>query len=208
MTCPVPADGLGAYLLGALDPAERRQLDRHLAECPECAAELDELRGLPALLDRVDPDDLRPVPVAPSADLFERMSAAAGTTGRHRRRALGLVAAAVLVLGGVGAGVATWAGAPGEQTVSAVEGPVEVRITATPAEDGVELHVAVAGMRPGELCQLVAVDESGGRHPAGQWPVSADGDGEWVGWADVDAGALAGVAVLGDGGRELARLRF
>ena len=208
MTCPGSAAGLGAYVLGALDPEERRRMERHLAECPNCVAELAELRGLPALLDRVRPEDLQSVPVSPSPDLFARMSAAAGTTAPRRSRAWALVAAAVLVLGGAGAGIAIWAGGPGERTVTAVEGPVEVRVTATPAEDGVELYVAVAGMRPGEMCSLVAVDDDGATYPAGEWPTSADGGGEWVGWADVDARALAGVTVLGDDGRELARLRF
>ena len=54
----------------------------------------------------------------------------------------------------------------------------------------------------------MAVDADGARYPAGDWPVSEDGDGEWVGWAAVDARALAGITVLGDGGRELAQLRF
>jgi hypothetical protein len=208
VTCSDATVALGAYVLGALEPDERQQVEEHLRECPGCAAELAGFRSLPGLLDRVRPEDLLPVPVAPSPDLFDRMSAAAGTTRRPRSRTWALVAAAVLVLGGVGAGVAIWAGGPGEQTVTSVEGPVEVRITATPAEDGVELFVAVAGMRPGETCQLVAVDDDGARHPAGQWPVSADGDGEWVGWAEVEAGALAGVTVLGDDGREVARLSF
>jgi hypothetical protein len=209
VTCLDPAaTGLGAYVVGALNPEERRSVERHVGECPVCAAELAELEALPAMLDRVRPEDLQSVPVAPSPDLFDRMSAAARRTGRHRRRAWGLVAAAVLVLGGIGAGVAVWVSQPDEQTVTASSGPVDVTLTASRAEDGVELYVAVEGMRPGEMCTLVAVGRDGSWHPAGDWPVSADGDGEWESWADVELSELAEVAVLGDGGRELARLRF
>jgi hypothetical protein len=209
VTCLDPAaTGLGAYVLGALDPEERGLLERHLADCPICAAELAELRTLPALLDRVRPEDLERVPVAPSPDLFDRMSAAARKTGRHRRRAWGLVAAAVLVLGGAAAGVTVWATGSDEQTVTTSAGPIDVRVTASPEDDGVELYIAVTGMQPGEWCSVVAVGEDGTRHEAGGWPVSPTGDGTWETSADVPLSDLAEVAVLGDGGRELARLRF
>jgi anti-sigma factor RsiW len=37
-------DGVGAYLLGALDPADQAEFERHLAGCPECRSEVEELR--------------------------------------------------------------------------------------------------------------------------------------------------------------------
>jgi anti-sigma factor RsiW len=41
MTCPGPeVTGLGAYVLGALEPGERRRLEEHVDRCPFCAAEL------------------------------------------------------------------------------------------------------------------------------------------------------------------------
>ena len=44
---------LGVYVVGAIDPAERAQVDLHLAGCPDCREELAGLAGLPALLGRV-----------------------------------------------------------------------------------------------------------------------------------------------------------
>ncbi|QMU72472.1 anti-sigma factor [Streptacidiphilus sp. P02-A3a] len=41
---------LGAYLLGALDPAERAAVQAHVADCPDCRRELLELAPLPGLL--------------------------------------------------------------------------------------------------------------------------------------------------------------
>ena len=35
---------VGAYLLGALDDSERRDFERHLADCPRCAMDVDRLR--------------------------------------------------------------------------------------------------------------------------------------------------------------------
>jgi hypothetical protein len=63
-------------------------------------------------------------------------------------------------------------------------------------------------MHPHENCTLVAVGRDGSRHPAGEWPASAAGDGTWRGWADVDRNELAAVVLVGDGGRELVRAVF
>ncbi|SNR46535.1 zf-HC2 domain-containing protein [Blastococcus mobilis] len=212
MTCPGPAaTGLGAYVLGGLEPEERRRVEEHVAACPDCAAELAELRSLPALLDRVRVEDLDPVPVAPSPDLFARVSAAAADArrpGRLRRRTLALVAAAVLAVLGVGAGVTVWATGSGEQSVTASAGPVRATVIASTLDEGIALDVAVAGLRPGEICRMVAVDRDGGRHPAGEWPTSEAGDGRWRGWTDISRSALTEVVLLGDGGRELVRVPF
>jgi anti-sigma factor RsiW len=205
MTCPDASADLGAYVLGALEPEERRRVDDHLRRCPACAAELAEFSGLPALLDRVDPSDLGSRGVTPSPDLFARMSAAAAP--RARARTWALVAAVVLTVLGIG-GVAVWLAGSGEQTVTATAGAVRATVTASTVDDGSALDVAVAGMRPEEICHLVAVDSDGDRHPAGEWPASAAGDGAWRGWADVDRADLAEVVLLGDGGRELVRVPF
>ena len=208
MTCPEAGQALGAYVLGALEPDERREIEDHLRRCPACAAELAEFQGLPALLDRVRPEDLEPVSVTPSPELFDRMAAVAGTRRRGRSRTWALVAAAVLVVLGIGAGAAVWASGPGERTVAATAGPVEVTLTAREANEGSAIDVTVAGMRPRETCTLVAVDRDGATHPAGDWPVSDAGDGRWRGWADVDPADLSEVIVLGDGGREVVRVRL
>jgi hypothetical protein len=49
---------LGVYVLGAIDPAERALVDAHLMTCEECRDELAGLAGLPALLARVNPDEI------------------------------------------------------------------------------------------------------------------------------------------------------
>jgi anti-sigma factor RsiW len=65
VTCSDATVALGAYVLGALEPDERQQVEEHLRACPGCAAELEGFRSLPGLLDRVRPEDLLPVSVAP-----------------------------------------------------------------------------------------------------------------------------------------------
>ncbi len=54
MTCGF-ADSDGAYVLGALSPAQRLAFEQHLAGCPDCARAVRELAGLPGLLSRVEP---------------------------------------------------------------------------------------------------------------------------------------------------------
>ena len=206
MTCPDAATDLGAYVLGALEPAERRRVEEHLARCPACAAELAEFEALPALLDRADPADLTPGTVTPSPELFARMSAAAAPPSRLRVRAVALVAAALL--GVLGVGITVWATSSSDQSVTATAGAVRATVTVSEVDRGSALDVTVAGMRPHESCHLVAVGRDGVRHPAGEWPASAAGDGTWRGWADVDRDSLAAVVLVGDGGRELVRAVF
>ena len=38
------SDSVGAYLLGALDPAESERFEAHLAECPYCVQYLAQVR--------------------------------------------------------------------------------------------------------------------------------------------------------------------
>jgi anti-sigma factor RsiW len=210
VTCPVTASSLGAYVLGALEPDERRRFEEHLEHCAFCTAELAEFAAVLSLLDQVRPEDLQPVAVTPSPGLFERVSAAARASRqpeRRRRRWLLAAAAAVVLLGG-GAGAVVWAANQGSDTVTASSGTVRATLAADGQGDGTALDVAVAGLRPGETCRMVAVDEDGGHHDAGEWSVSDDGDGRWRGWADVERESLREVVLYGDGDRELVRLEL
>jgi predicted anti-sigma-YlaC factor YlaD len=57
-TCADARPSLGVYVLGSIDPAERGLVDAHLATCRDCRDELAGLAGLPALLARVNPDEV------------------------------------------------------------------------------------------------------------------------------------------------------
>jgi hypothetical protein len=203
VSCRAAVPDLGAYLLGALEPEERRAVQEHLRGCRDCHAELAELAQLPGLLALVDPDELQSPPVTPSPDLFARVSAAARRPRRARRLLL-VAAALVLLAGGIGAGVALWPSSDAT-TVTATNDGVELAVTATAGGGGTVLDVAVAGLQPEAECRLVAVDRSGSHYPAGDWPVDDRGGGTWRGWADVELGAVTDVVLLDGTGTELVR---
>ena len=56
--CTDARTSLGVYVLGAIDPVERALVDAHLVTCQDCRDELAGLAGLPALLARVNPDEV------------------------------------------------------------------------------------------------------------------------------------------------------
>ncbi len=47
----------GAYVLGALEPAERRRYEEHLAACSACSSAVREFAGVPGILGRLDPEE-------------------------------------------------------------------------------------------------------------------------------------------------------
>ncbi len=108
--CALARQELGVYLLGAIEPAQRALVDRHLAACPRCRAELAGLAGLPSLLRRVPVGEalrLAPDPAAapaPDAAVVPEAALAPGpslaalarrASGTRRRWRLTAAAAAV-----------------------------------------------------------------------------------------------------------------
>ncbi len=104
MTCAFAHDD-GAYVLGALAPADRLEFERHLPGCAACTRAVGELAGLPGLLGRVDAS-LAQQPEAEDPVPSTLLPALSRTVRRARRRrtwaaAAGLVAATIAVVVGV-----------------------------------------------------------------------------------------------------------
>ncbi len=153
--CQSHGELLGGYVLGALEPGEMAEMRLHIESCPRCAREERELSGLPALLDRVEPDDVPPPELSPELEeavldryVRERRAASVPTDrGPARRRILAAAAAAVVVVA-VAVGVLLALDGDDETAYARayLEGPgpgrAYARVTSVPAGTGVQLEAS------------------------------------------------------------------
>lgn len=185
-SCREIRQALGVYVLGAIDPAERAQVDAHLATCPHCREELASLAGLPAMLRKVpvveaerlaSPGAEPDLSVVPSEDMLRSLVARTTNVRRiHRWRGALAAAAAVIVALGGGAAIAT-AMQPGSHVVnehwhtalgSGANG-IHLTVRYRPVKSGNMIETNVTGLWPGAVCQLVVVDGHGNLMPLGSW---------------------------------------
>ena len=216
---------LGALVLGALDPRERAAVEKHVAQCAECAAELVELAVLPGLLGRLTPAQAAavgqglPDPAEPPSELLERVLASGLPAPRSRRhparprRIAAWAAGALAAAAGIGwliAGPLTGAGdGPQDSTgVVVVQGKdqgtaVHATVTLSPTPNGTELALALDGVRPGEDCQLVAWTDDGRAEVASSWRATYRGAADVTGSTSLPLADIAGVTVKTPDGRKL-----
>jgi hypothetical protein len=211
MTCHEATQSLGAYVLRALEPAERAKLDAHLLDCPECAAELAELEELPELLGRLSLDDVVAPVVSPSDDLFDRVARAARresarTRPARRTRLLAAAAAVVIVAAaGVGIGLAQ-TNHQSSVTFAAASGATHMSVTVTGRATGTDLVVSVDGLPVDEHCTLVAVSRSGTWETAGSWVATYSGTAKVTGSTTIPRGELAEFVLEGTHGEVLVKV--
>ena len=124
-------DNIGPYVLGALPELESELLERHLAGCETCRAEVERLQPVTAAMARSVPQ-VEPPPSLKESLMATVNAEAATPAARRERRGFGAwiaglqprmavaLAAAVLVLGVVvGVGIDKLAGGGGTTTVAA-----------------------------------------------------------------------------------------
>lgn len=197
--CQHVRQSLGVYVVGAIDPAERAEVDAHLASCPDCREELAGLAGLPALLGRVPADEAARIT---SFDEHERLSpggqdgyetdGAEGTLTpllsrmAHRRRVnrwrnLAAAAAVVLVAAGAAIGAVSLTGSTTPNSVAGHWEQVQGTDPATQAHVtvryegkswGTTLDASVSGIPAGTTCQFWVLGRHGHRWAAGGWTVT------------------------------------
>jgi hypothetical protein len=92
-----------AYVLGALSPEERLELERHLPGCPACTRAVGQLAGMPGLLAAVSPEVLRSEPEPVPETLLPALVREVRRERVRRRWLAGAVAAAVVLVVGAGA---------------------------------------------------------------------------------------------------------
>ena len=196
---------LGVYVLGAIDPAERALVDAHLATCRDCRDELAGLAGLPALLARVNPDEVSRIRVddtvrtsaeeRPPAELLGTvLDLAAARRRRNRWRFAATAAAVVAIAGGLFGGLSS--ARSSTRTVVADQYPTGTgawetaqttsKITGTSATIkyasehwGSAFEVLVKGIPAGTTCGLWVIQTDGTRTEVAAWTVSDDEGRVW-----------------------------
>jgi hypothetical protein len=184
---------LGAYVLAAIEPADRARVERHLDACPRCRAELASLAGLPALLRRVPDAETILAPARPwaeDADVLPTAILSRTATIRRRHRVVAVAAAAAMIAG-TAATVSLLShvsSQPRRPTVPAWQATVQavspaigawakVRYASRPW--GTAIEAQIVGVRPGTRCQLWVTGPGGQRVAAGGWVITP---GRAVSW--------------------------
>jgi anti-sigma factor RsiW len=208
---------LGAYVLGILEPGERREIEEHMEVCTSCRSEVEELREMETALGSVPPEGFLEGRAEGGDLLLQRtLRQARAEEASARRRcswAVGLGAAAsavILFLGGflvarIGATSGSEAAGPptvtaspapsappeGVQVASAIDAGTQARMTVrmTPAVGWARFNASVTGIPAGEHCRLVVVAKDGDRQVAGGWVVAPGGRGGGGKGANLDGSA-------------------
>ncbi|MGW0807621.1 anti-sigma factor family protein [Nonomuraea sp. NPDC002799] len=144
MTCEEAKIALGAHALGALDPEEALEMDTHLATCPACGAELEELESVASFLGKVSERDVELVASPPRQVLDRLLNDRARRSRRGRRLTAVAAAAAVLIVGGT-VWTLTQTAAPQQETTAAAP-------ASTGQEDRAEPYIA-SDSEPGAVAK-------------------------------------------------------
>ena len=195
---------LGVYVLGAIDPAERALVDAHLVTCRDCRDELAGLAGLPALLARVNPDEISRICAddtvgtvtdeRPPGELIGTvLDLAQARRRRNRWRFLAAAAAVVAIAGGLFGGLSSMGTTQTVGQFSAGSGPWDT-VKATSNVTGATASVAyshqswgsafevlVDHIPVGTTCQLWVVHPDGTRTQVAAWTTAPDEGKVWYG---------------------------
>jgi hypothetical protein len=199
--CTEARPSLGVYVLGAIDPAERSLVDAHLVTCRGCRDELAGLAGLPALLARVNPDEISRIRAddavrtvsddRPPGELIGTvLDLAAARRRRTRWRFAATAAAVVAIAGGLFGGLSSItttrtvpipAAGTHWDTVEATNSVTGASASVAYSHEmwGDAFEVLVDHIPVGTTCQLWVVHPNGTRTQVAAWTTASDEGNVW-----------------------------
>jgi len=214
--CAQARPSLGAYVLGAIDPAERDLATDHLLTCQECQDQCADLAGLPEFLSRLGTDEAGRACADDSTDTAAGGQAPGQLPGvvlemvraRRRRNRWRYLAAAAAVAAIAAALVAALrsarparvaavpfsAGSGDWQTARAASRATGISVTVIYAQRlwVTAVEVLTDRIPAGTTCQLWAVHPGGARTLAAAWTNAREEGRVWyAGSVPSSAGAVA-----------------
>lgn len=231
--CTEARPSLGVYVLGAIDPGERGLVDAHLATCRDCRDELAGLAGLPALLARVNPDEIsriraddtvRPASDDPPEELLGTvLGLAEARRRRNRWRYLSVAAAVAAIAGGLFAGLSSATsttitktvavgftnGTAAWDTADATNASSGVTATVAYAHQlwGESFQVLVANIPAGTTCQMWVTHPDGTRTEVAAWTTARDEGKVWYAGSMPSSAGSIGTFQITTGNRVLLTVR-
>lgn len=190
----------GAYALGALDSHDRREFESHLRSCRDCQAEVGQFAAIPAVLERIDADEILAEPDQATAVAIEARARAelrGLVTSRRRWRwfAIGAAAACVAAMAAV-----VWP-ASGDDTIELSISGSQIDAASIHAEEkgwGTELHAELGGLPDRESYRLWTVDASGTWVVAASWGPTPSGGAAVTGASSTPVHAISRILVTSD----------
>lgn len=195
-----------AYVLGALDAADRAQFEAHLKTCADCRARVAEARAGHVLLGGLDAADLEETTPVPDTLLPGLLRAAR----RERTRRRWLIGS----LGGVAAACAValivllWPtgssshGSPARAMTAVRPGPVAATAKLVSRGWGTEIDVVCYYRNNLDhyTYKLRVIDNQGRQHWAGGWNLAPGGETTFTGGTSVPVSDISRVQItLGNG---------
>ncbi|MEE1809317.1 MULTISPECIES: anti-sigma factor family protein [Streptomyces] len=217
---------IGAYVLGGLSETDRRVLESHLPTCQECRDELAHSAPLAGLLRRApgmsapspqatreaDTDAAPPASSAGLDRLLEQVRAADVARRRRARRQWLALAAALIVVAGLGLGSLLplrHSTGPATAFTSAAGYSVSGRATLTAKPWGTAVSVTLADLPAGApgpfILQVSSVD--GRKEQAATWAITPNGSAAVTGASALHLPDIRSISVMDHAGRLVATTR-